>query len=610
MKFEKYSPPPVKKKELLDNITDTGYASELCSIGEGTRPKGILRGILTAAAMLVIAVVSITAAIAGREMRYAEVFPAGENDTYFPDGENYIFINGYFNGTAKDGEFTDVKATVSQLLSNSCFYGQDGTKYTEVYINMDNYSEKTELRKRLEKYSVGEYRNYYKFTLPTVFDEADTDIALYGGVILNDGELPEGVVCSYPISIESPEYYETELSDHEKNTIITFFEGKITDLGETHAYLADFDGDGKKEKLVESRSRGTSSAIPYSIICIMDDRELKKVYSSHGFLEKQYSVSGIFDLDNNGTPEYMLSSADDYSVHYYLAKVFTGGIFADNHETTMTLRELAARIYCIGKSIEYEVDFPEKEMYSWYYDIYGENVNMGKIVTYGDVYAAALHFADKNGLTINGWEPFELYDSTTTALRANILERIEYLETAIRIKDYDISVRDCVILFTDILIKDDNPEVSLSYDWYDGNGGRELDRETLTKIENRFFEYFSLKKKPSEHIFISEISTDAVTEYIHGFTGSFELDLGECYYATVNGVTFEGDELTQLLNHLEAAEVSQLSVAPITTGNIPNTMTLHHTSGATTVMDYSTSAVTINGVTYSLPDGYLLPYID
>ena len=56
MEFKKYTPPKSRKAELLRRITDEDYAQSLIATGDGVKRGTLFRYLLTAAAMLVVAV--------------------------------------------------------------------------------------------------------------------------------------------------------------------------------------------------------------------------------------------------------------------------------------------------------------------------------------------------------------------------------------------------------------------------------------------------------------------------------------------------------------------------------------------------------------------------
>ena len=346
MEFKKYTPPESKKAELLSRITDEDYAQSLIATGDGVKHGTLFRYLLTAAAMLVVAVGVTAAALIGREIFHGKKSvapPADEAPASAPECENFVFMEGTFLGTVKDGAYNNdgfyTGRTFAELLAHDCLYADNGIVYREIYFDTANatdgyYSD-------LEKYAAETGTGYIKFALPTVIDEgeaANKCIPRHAIAFFDSLRNDSGIVCTAPIDRKLLDSYSSELTDAEKQTLYEEYDIN-TGLVESVVYSTDFDGDGSNEKLVQVFSSPLASSIPFEIICILDKEEIKHILHESGFGQlTDRDITAILDVDMNGSCEFIIRNQSTDKLSYVMYG-YGGQVFEPVEKEMVTIDE-------------------------------------------------------------------------------------------------------------------------------------------------------------------------------------------------------------------------------------------------------------------------------
>lgn len=223
MKIKKYLPPAELKRAVISKTNDCDYARELDSLPECT-PKNkhsIFKAVLSAAAMLVIAVAVTAAALIAGNIRHKPKEDAPKSppasDVTPATPEQFIFIYGNAAAGVKENDVTAYselsEMPLSALISHDCFYS--GTeKLYGIFIPA------TEENQIYESLATGRYKGFFFIPCGT---EADNSIPM-----------PTKSVAFSQAEIDSGTFYR----------MVSTTEQVKTEVGN---YEPDIDGDGERE---------------------------------------------------------------------------------------------------------------------------------------------------------------------------------------------------------------------------------------------------------------------------------------------------------------------------------------------------------------------------
>lgn len=465
MRINKHTPPNDLELKLLEKLNDQqneNYAEKLDNLDYGHYGKAVVKGLLSAAAVLAVAVAVGIFALVGREIWHrGTVAPASA-----PEYPNYIFIEGKLAGMAQDSEFYEHLMskhtfTYSELLANDCFYDREGNEIKEIYINVSelkalNRDETVTVASRLKKYASGEFRNYYKFTLPVSFDAEDADIGIYSGNIdyafsedeIKNGELnsEHKYVTAYRLSVKPLVKFKTSLKKTEVERITKAIEYQIDP--KTPAYSADIDGDGDEEKIVNAASDVTFSGNAFSYAIVFDGEEMWYLHTAYQTMQGEQIDSrelvDFVDFDLDGKFELVLTKFNESNENVDVYSARQGGadkvfsVYTKAEQTGLTIREFAARVSNMALGTAYDPEYPSDEVCEWYMRFYEtENMNLDKVMSYNKIYFGVEGFAKMYNIELDGWdketiwEPIaELYDPTVPATRDKAEELLAKAKTA------------------------------------------------------------------------------------------------------------------------------------------------------------------------------------
>lgn len=463
MKINKHTPPNDLNSKLLQNLDtqeNQRYAKKLDNLEGGGYGKTVLKAMLSAAAVLVVAAAVGIFALIGREIWHTgKQVPASA-----PDYPNYIFVEGKFAAIAHDGIFMDPLmmgrvVSYNEILENECFYDTKGQQIKEIYINVSelkqlNYGETQTIASRLKKYASGEYRNYYKFTLPVQFDENEMPIPINSDSIeflYSEDEIKAGTlskehryVSVYKLDIKEINEFEVRLTKDDRERLGELISWVV--LQNHYAVAADIDGDGKDEKIASLLSDPVDATNQYRYVAVIDEQNEWVLCSDFETMQgqgiEQYYLSDLIDFDLDGKYELVVTVGNKnkilgYSVQENSAiNVFT--VFTKTEQTGITIREFAARVSYMALGREHDPDYPSDDVCEWYYRyIESDDLNLDKPITYNQIYFGVEAFAKMHKIDLVGWdketvwEPLaNLYDPITTATREKAEELLQKAKTA------------------------------------------------------------------------------------------------------------------------------------------------------------------------------------
>jgi len=452
MRINKHTPPDNSKSVLLQMLADQKneqYAKKLGALGDGEYKRVIIKSVLTAAAMLVVGIAIAMFALIGREIWHSDkMVPASA-----PDYPNYIFVEGKFAAIAHDGIFMQPLmmgrvVSYDEILRHECFYDTSGREIKEIYINAStlkvlNYGETETIASRLKKYASGEFRNYYKFTLPVQFDENEMPIPIYSDnidyafcedEIVNGALNPEHkYVSAYKLDIKELADFKSTLKTAEIDAINQQIENKID--GSTVGYTVELDGDEEREKIVSFVSDEYSDSNAFSYVLVFDNEQMETVHAAFQSLQGEEidkrELINLIDFDLDGKYEIVLERTMKYGKNIYAYSINEGcanEVFMVNISTLktgITIREFAARVANMALGMEYDLEYPSDEACEWYFRyIETENINLDTPMSYNQIYFGIEAFAKMYNIELVGWDKetiwqpiANLYDPITTATR-------------------------------------------------------------------------------------------------------------------------------------------------------------------------------------------------
>ncbi len=463
MKINKHTPSDDFKSKLLQDLNNPQnekYAKKLDDLDSSHYGKAVVKAMISAAAVLIVAVAVGIFALVGREIWHmGTVAPASA-----PDHPNYIFVSGKFAAIAHDGTFMQPfmmgrVVSYNEILENECFYDTKGHEIKEIYINVSelkqlNRDETQTIASRLKKYASGEFRNYYKFTLPVQFDENEMPIPINSDSIdfaFSEDEIKAGklskehrYVSAYKLDIKEISEFEVRLTKSDRERLGELISWVV--LQNHYAVAADIDGDGKDEKITSLLSDPLEATNQYRYVAVIDEQDEWVLCSDFETMQgqgiEQYYLNDLIDFDLDGKYELVVTVANKnkilgYSVQENSAiNIFT--VFTKTEQTGITIREFAARVANMALGIEYDPEYPSDEACEWYYRyIESDDLNLDKPMTYNQIYFGIEGFAKMYKIDLVGWdrqtvwEPLaNLYDPTVTATRDKAEELLQKAKTA------------------------------------------------------------------------------------------------------------------------------------------------------------------------------------
>ena len=314
------------------------------------------------------------------------------------DGINYIFVDGYYMGYEHDGEILRHKeyqtTLFCDLLGVNCLYNDSGEKITELYINVSDYNtsfEDVRYGDILKKYASGEKDGYYKFTLPTKLGDDAKELRMYSKTTdFKFGGTPSRIVSSLPFSVSEP--VEATLTDEEKAAATNIVNSSlIPGLPLKRAFLADFDGDTKQEKLAMFQE-GDSMV---HFVRIKDS-----VASLCGQETGDFTLD-VVDFGNDGSKELVFSVAEPQvttvSIYFDLVEVFSE-FLPSSTALYMTETEFLSRL-CEKVFGVYD--------HSWMYiHSHGYEMHLSGVIKQSEI-AGDIHvFKETFLFTRNGFTPY------------------------------------------------------------------------------------------------------------------------------------------------------------------------------------------------------------
>ncbi len=475
MKINKQTPRDDVKQQLLQTLNtpkNKKYAKKLDNLDDGQYGKTILRGVISAAAVLVVAVAVAIFALVGREIWHKDnLVPATPPDFY-----NHIFIHGKYMGIIKDGEFSPTDRYFNDLLSKECLYDVNGKKIKEIYINVSTLNvlmpgETVSYASRLEKFASGKYKNYLKFTLPVEMD--DEIPMMLNSVAFSQDEIDNGprpehkYVTAYKIKFKSLSKYETSLTDEDCEAIKSITE--IVVNKDQPAYAFDIDNDGVIEKITTVTSDGTNSDYEYHYVVVVDsnsypdtcgayivrgDREAMK-----GEAVNKYELFDIVDFNLDGKykiiVDYKLFSPSSSTLetrHELMVFRAKDGIadwlttvYIKLKQEGIIVREFATRVANMAFGTDFDMWEYDCE---WYKKLcQTDYINLEGSMTLNEIYFGIEGFAKLYNIELVGWdkesvwEPYaEIYDPTNTVLREKAEELMKVAESAFKKSKFKINI--------------------------------------------------------------------------------------------------------------------------------------------------------------------------
>ncbi len=471
MKINKQSPPDKIKKQLSDtlqNEKNEQYAKRLGALGDGEYKRVIIKGLAAAAAVAFVGVAIALFALIGRELWHGDnLVPATPPDFY-----NHIFYDGYYVGKMKDGEFSNSGLYFNDLLSKEYLYDINGKKIKEIYIKFStfktlNIDETVTIASRLEKFASGEYKNYYKFTLPVAMDDEIPMAGQFECAFTKDeidnGILPEHkYVSAYKQKIKSLNQYTASLTDADCEAIDAITDSSVKK--DFPVFEADLDGDGEIEKIATVSRDSTSDDYEFHYVVVVDANSVPKTCGAYilcgdyaamrsEFVSKHQLVD-IIDFDLNGRYEIVVSVTNENRHTYEIyttkngIKEWVTTIYTKSEQPGITIREFAARVANMALGMPYDEEFPSDETCEWYYRyIETENISLDTPMNYNQIYFGVEAFAKLYNIELVGWdketvwEPIaNLYDPMSKALREKAEELLQIAESAFEKSKFKINI--------------------------------------------------------------------------------------------------------------------------------------------------------------------------
>lgn len=463
MKINKQTPPENVKNQLIDrlqNEKNNAYAKKLGALGDGEYKRVIIKGLLSAAAVLVIGVTVLMFALVGREIWHGDnLVPATPPDFY-----NHIFYDGYYVGKMKDGEFSNNGLYFNDLLSKEYLYDINGKKIKEIYIKFStfktlNIDETVTIASRLEKFASGEYKNYYKFTLPVAMDD-EIPMAVQFECAFTKDEIDNGIlpehkyVSAYKQKFKSLKQYTASLTAADCEAIDAITDSSVKK--DFPVFEADLDGDGEIEKIATVSRDSTSDDYEFHYVVVVDANSVPETCGAYilcgdyaamrsEFVSKHQLVD-IIDFDLNGRYEIVVSVTNEnrHTYEIYTAKngikEWVTTIYTKSEQPGITIREFAARVANMGLGTEYDPEYPSDEACEWYFRyIESENINLDKPMNYNEIYYGVEAFAKMHNIELVGWDKetiwqpiADLYDPVTTASREKAEELLQKAKIAFK----------------------------------------------------------------------------------------------------------------------------------------------------------------------------------
>ncbi len=466
MKVNKHTPNDDIKTKLLQNLNDPKnekYAKKLDNLDSGHYGKAVVKAMLSAAAVLIVAVAVGIFALVGREMWLQSASaPASA-----PDYPNYIFVEGKFVAIAHDGIFMQPLmmgrlVSYNEILKNECLYDMGGNEIKEIYINVSelkqlNRDETQTIASRLKKYASGEYKNYYKFTLPVQFDENDMPIPIYSDNIdfafcedeIEIGQLQKQhkYVTAYKLDIKDPSETQVRLTLQERERLGTLIDSHV--LNGQFAFLADIDGDGVDEKLttLSDHALNDDNREYYYVVVVDGETEWIVCYDYEAMRSEavdRHQLINAIDFDLDGKYEMVVSVENEKSKRIVAYSAREGGateifsVYLKQQEAGITIREFAARVANMALGMPYDEDYPSDESCEWYLRyVETEHINLDVPMSYNQIYFGIEGFAKMYNIELVGWdrqtiwEPIaNLYDPTITATREKAEELLQKAKSA------------------------------------------------------------------------------------------------------------------------------------------------------------------------------------